>query len=606
MNVTTKPKSTSCHSPPSAVSAQKTDPLPDPNRSLGNLARAADHLGIQLANGAAGPIFNVPGGTIAPVLDALIDHPGVGALTLRHENHAVFAACGHAFASGRPGLVAVTSGPGIANSINGIESAHRDDIPIIVFVGEVARDHRGRGALQDGHESDIRARLRPITRWVAEVPSASAAAPMLSHALQVASGGPGRGRPGPVALLFPRDVSDTPAPDCRTDVAVARRWRLPRPVITAVRDALRASPRAAILAGHGVRTGEGPADLRRLAERLQCPVLTTPRGKGVFPESHHLSLGVASMGGHPSARDFLRRGVDTLLAVGTGLGELATDGWSSVFQPSLALIHVDIDASRIGRHYPADIAVGAPPALFLRALYRALRRIRRPESRLPGLRLDADPSDLDSDTHRIHPARAIWEIQRCLPADTIFTVDSGSHTFVANHYLRIDRPDAYLAMLGQASMGSSISAVGIKVACPDRSVAVIVGDGGFATIAPEITVCAQHGLEIAFFVFNDHRLSMVERGNRDIFSRTPDYGTGPMTIAALAAAVGARSVTVTRANQLLALDLDRLLAGGPLVVDVQIDPEASPPSHQRFESLRQVVQPTSRIACSIAGKELGA
>jgi acetolactate synthase-1/2/3 large subunit len=197
---------------------------------------------------------------------------------------------------------------------------------------------------------------------------------------------------------------------------------------------------------------------------------------------------------------------------------------------------------------------------------------------------------------RISPVRAIWEIQRRLPADALFTVDSGEHFFFATHYLRIARPDAFVVMTGLGSMASSISAMGAKLARPDRCVAAICGDGGFRMMATELATAARHRLEILVFVFNDMRLGMVEMGHQRIFGRSPGYDTGPLDIPAIARAVGARSASVSRAGEILSLDIDALVDRGPAVVEVRIDRRVEMPKNRRFETLGNVANQSRSAA----------
>lgn len=559
-----------------------THPRPGP-------ARAADRIAALLAAHGVEHIFGLPGGPIAPLDDALMDISSIRSIAMRHENSAMFAAAGYARTSGKLGVVVVTSGPGILNGMTGLASAYCDGIPLLVLVGEVPRALHGKNALQDGDHLGIRNILGAVTKWTAEVPDANAAVPMLQRAMQIAMSG----RPGPVALTLPMDVLAGAARDTRTAMVETRDTRVPDELMDAVVQATHA--RGVIFAGAGVRNQGGAMPLRALAEQLRWPVMTTPKGKGVFPESHPLSLGVFGMGGHQSAQRYLQQGVDTILAIGTSLGDLATNGWSSLLRPRKTFIHVDIDIARVGRNYAADLSIAAPATLFLRALCTRLplHPVRCHES-VHGVQRHEDAMRLgDGPEGRIAPPRAIWEIQQRMPENTIFVIDSGEHFFFATHYLQIDRPDAFVAMTGLGSMGSSISAIGIKQAHPDRPVAVICGDGGFAMMAPDIATAAQHGMEIAFFVLDNECLGMVERGNTRIYGRTPRYATTPLDVPGLARSLGARATTVTHAGEISSLGLDTLLRKRPLVVDVRIDRQVEMPHNQRLAALAEVARPPS-------------
>jgi acetolactate synthase-1/2/3 large subunit len=551
--------------------------------------RAADRMAALLAEQGVEHVFGLPGGPIAPLNDALMDVSSIRSIAMRHENSAMFAAAGYARTSGKLGVVALTSGPGILNGMTGLASAYCDGLPLLVLVGEVPRSLHGKNALQDGDHLGIRNILGAVTKWTAEVPDANAAVPMLQRAIQIAMSG----RRGPVALILPMDVLAGPARDTCTAVVETRDMRIPGQRMDSVVRAIQASATGVIFVGAGARNQGGSIPLRALAEQLQWPVMTTPKGKGVFPESHPLSLGVFGMGGHPSAQRYMQQGVDTILAIGTSLGDLATNGWSPLLRPRQTLIHVDIDIAQIGRNYAADLSVAAPAALFMRELCKRLpARPVGDQEEAHGVMRYEDPEQLGNGPEgRIAPPRAIWEIQRLMPENTIFVIDSGEHFFFATHYLQIERPDAFVVMTGLGSMGSSISALGIKQARPHRPVAVICGDGGFAMMAPDIATATQYDMEIAFFVLNDERLGMVERGNNRIYGRTPSYATTPLKVPRMARSLGARATTVVHAGELVSLGLNTLLRKKPLVVDVRIDRHVTMPHNQRLATLSNVVHP---------------
>jgi acetolactate synthase-1/2/3 large subunit len=347
---------------------------------------------------------------------------------------------------------------------------------------------------------------------------------------------------------------------------------------------LRDARRAVVFAGAGVRWGRGPIALRDLAERAQIPVMTTPKAKGVFPEDHPLSLGVFGMGGHPSATAYLKEGVDVLIAVGNGLGDLATDGWTDLLKPQVALVQVDIEASRLGRSYPIDLGIGAPADLFLEQL-----TVRLPQAsplELPGISHYSPPGTVTcGDEGAIAPQRVLWELQQILPTDTIFSCDSGEHFVFATHYLRTNSADAHIAMTGLGSMGSSIpAAIGAKLARPHRMSAAICGDGCFAMNAFEISTAVAAGLPILVVVMNDGRLGMVEIGHRAVYGRAPAYPTNPLDVQAVALGLGAQSYLIQRPNEILTLGLPERLRAGPVVLDVHIDRTIRMPKRDRFDA----------------------
>jgi len=557
------------------------EPTPDEPPVIPTV-RGADLVVEMLAAAGVEVVFGLPGGAISPVHDALLDSK-IRVVTTRHESGAMFAAAGYARTAGKLAVVAVTSGPGVLNALTGLASAWCDGLPVLLLVGEVPRAAQGKGVLQDGsaHGLQIVEMARHITKLALEIPRPSA----LPHVLRRAIATTQSGRRGPVLLTLPIDVTTAQLARPRAGGDVALASRLSGPLMDEIAELLRAAQRPLLLAGSGVRGGEAPARLRAVAERITCPVATTPKGKGVFPESHPLALGVLGLGGHRSALRYLEAGVDVAIAIGTSLGDLATDGFSPHLQARRALIHVDIDARQIGKSYEPSHAVVAPASEFLAGL---VERLGDASLRLRALHGGVERHVLASSTQpdRIAAHDAVVELQAVLPPDTIFTVDSGEHFLFAAHYLETVLPDAFLVMTGLGSMGQSIgAAIGAQLANPGRVVAAICGDGCFAMNAFEIATAAAERLPIRVFVFNDERLGMVERGHLGIYGRRPEYSTAPLDVCTVARGLGATALRVDGLGQLdAARDILRKTRG-PVVVDVRIDPDIAIPKQDRVAAM---------------------
>jgi acetolactate synthase-1/2/3 large subunit len=542
--------------------------------------RTADGLVDVLAEAGVDLVFGLPGGPISPLFDALLDRPDVRVVTTRHESGAMFAAAGYAHTTGRLGVAAVTSGPGVLNAITGLASAHCDGLPVLLLVGELPRKVHGRGGLQDGssHGLNVVGMTRHISKLAIEATDPAHAPMLLRRAITTALSG----KRGPVVVTLPMDVAAALAEPPRITSEVALEFSIPPGAIDEIASLLGSAARPLILAGSGVRGGTAPERLRAVAEHFRCPVATTPKGKGVFPERHPLALGVFGLGGHPSTRAYVEGGVDVLIALGTSLGDVATDGWSPLLKPLRALVHVDIDGQQIGKSYAPTHALVAPAAHFLRRLLEhkplALNR-ERPFTRVIRHALASSEPD------RLAPQDAITEIQSILPADTIYTVDSGEHFLFATHFLEIDHPDAFVVMTGLGSMGQSIGgAIGAKLARPDRPVAAICGDGCFAMNGFEVATAASERLPLVVFVFNDQRLGMVEHGHRAVYGRPVHYPI-QMDVGALARGLGAGFVRASVPGDLVrAADLLRN-PRGPVVVDVLIDPDVRMPKKDRMAAM---------------------
>lgn len=535
--------------------------------------RVADILVEILVEAGVEVIFGLPGGAIAPLEDAMLDRPDIRSITTRHEAGAVFAAAGYARATGKLGVVVVTSGPGALNALNGLASALAEGLPLLVISGEVPRKSYGKGACQEtsAYSLDIVNTARSVTKLALEVSDGNVAPALLSRAIATATSGVA----GPVLVSLPLDVSTARIAQPVIDVNPRLAFDPAPSTIATIASALAGAKRPLLFVGSGARSGDGPRYVRRLAEHLQIPVMTTPKAKGVFPESHPLSLGVFGWGGHPSATEYLKDGVDVVMALGTSLGEAATNNWSDLLKASDHFIHVDAEARKIGRSYPVTVGVAG---LIDQTLPRVLAELeatgvtRRPSRRFGIVRMNGGADVLYGSEGRIAPQRALWELQQVLPINTLYSVDMGDHTFFALHHLEVERPDGFVSMLGLASMESGIgAAVGMKVGRPDAPVVCVCGDGCFAMGMANLATAASERLPIILAVMNDDRYGMVEAGHAAIFGRSPPFSTGPMNIAEVARGLGAEGVVIEHPGQILAMGAEELCRDVPLVLDIRID-----------------------------------
>ena len=560
-------------------------PVPPPTLPAQTPRRAADVLVDLLAEAGVEVVFGLPGGVISPVFDALLDSP-IQTVTTRHENGALFAAAGYAHTTGKLGVAIVTSGPGALNALTGLASAWSDGLPVLLLAGEVPRPAQGKGVLQDGSSLGLNllTMARPVSKLALEVPRAE----QLPHLVRRAIAAALAGRRGPVVLSLPMDVTTAPIATPRLAGEVQESAILPGAVIDEVAELLSRAERPLILAGSGLRDRRAPfpgspALLRAVAERLACPVATTPKAKGVFPEDHPLALGVFGLGGHHSARAYLEDGIDVLLALGTSLGDLATDGFSPLLKPSRALVHIDLDGRQLGRSYAPTHGLVAEAGRFLAELELRLIAVAPPERPTfdNGVVRHTLPSSPRRD--RMAPQDAIEELQAILPSETIFTVDSGEHFLFATHFLKLTHPDAFVVMSGLGAMGQSLgAALGAALGNPGRPVAALVGDGCFAMNAFEIATAASLALPLRIFVFNDGGLVMVENGHEAVYGRRPRYQTGPLDIGRIATGLGAASFVAAQPGDLAArVDLLRT-HHGPVVADLCIDPAIRLPKKDRM------------------------
>jgi len=562
--------------------SQEALPLP-PALSPSSGLRVADVIVATLAELGVDTFYGIPGGAIGSVYDALLDQPALRVINTRHETGAMFMAMGHARVGASLPCVLMTSGPGITNALTGLAAAHADGVPLIALGGEVPRRNFGRGALQEGsrYSLDILGMVRSVTKFSAEVTNPRAAATLVRKAVATARSG----RPGPVFLSLPLDVASERVATTRASTQVAVTFSVDEFMVGEAAAALQEAKRGLIVIGSGCRHPEAVRLVGSLAATLQIPVVTTPKAKGLFPENDPLSLGIFGHGGHPSAQRYLDDRIDVLFCIGCGLGETGTNSWSQVLQPTGKFIQVDIDAGQIGKNYQVDVGLVGPAHIVLQRLIgRVRRRLVGPVS--AGVTY-LNSNDMGSDAVPLKPARVLSLLQDVMPANTIYTSDIGEHMVFALHYLRINHPDAFIVNSGLGAMGSGVaSAVGAKVARPERPVVAICGDFGFQMMGMELATCVQNNIGVVFAVFNDARMRMVESGQTRIFGRSGAMDSHRVDFAALARSVGARGVAIKSPEDLQALGDALWTSETPTVLDIEVDPEATFAVHGRIAELK--------------------
>ncbi len=563
-----------------AYGKRRPRPAASPLRAADIVVRTLDALCVRT-------FYGIPGGSISPVYDALLDMPAARTIVSRHESAAVFAAIGHARVADELPCVLVTSGPGLTNALTAIASAYCDSVPVLVIAGEVPRKHFGRGAVQEGsrYGVDVISMVRSTTKLALEITNPRCAATSVRKAVATAKSG----RRGPVLLTLPLDVACETADLPDISQAVHASFDLDEEAIASAARALSAAERPLILVGSGARQERTANLIGILATALQTPVATTPKGKGIFPETDPLSLGVFGLAGNPSATEYLEQGVDVLMAIGCGFGDTATNGWSPLLQPKRCLIQIDVDAAQIGKNYPVDIGIVGPADEVLHCMLpRMKRRLGIP--RAQGIRYQ-NPEALQDGSSPLRPARVIKELQDAFPKDTIFTCDIGEHLMFAVHYLQLRHHDGWVLNSGLGAMGSGMaSAVGARVAQPDRTVVAICGDYSFAMYAMEVQTCVQHRIPVVFAVFNDASPQMVANGFEAVYGRAMELKARPSDLWRMATSLGAHAVRVEQIEDFgkLGLAVPRAQAEGrPLVLDIRVDPSAAFRGNARNAHIRQ-------------------
>ncbi|MCI5125046.1 MAG: thiamine pyrophosphate-binding protein [Candidatus Electrothrix sp. AR5] len=545
-------------------------------------------------------MFGVPGGAIEDLNTALYRNSyGIIPIVAKHEEGAAFMADGYARLSGKLGVCYSTAGPGATNLITGLVSAYADQIPVLALTGQVPTSVFGKGAIQEsGSEGiDLAHIFSNFTKYSSMLISECRTQYTLQKAIRLALSAP----EGPVHINMPADIMkravqleemDIPANFDATRLFDANR-------VAKVSELLANARRPAIIAGWGVYLSQAMPELLELAELLQIPVATSPKAKGVFPESHKLSLGVVGFAGSSVAKEYLiDNDVDVLLAVGTSFSEMMTNGWDIHLQPTEHLIHLDGEIEKIGRNYYVSHPMLGDPKMNLKKIAQAAEAVvsesdlrARRNNYLKSLRqrrteqkVFTSPNDL------YHPAQLMLDIHTSFPKNSIFFVDIGTSMAWAIHYMTIDQPGSFFISLGYGSMGYAIAApVGACLAAPDQPVVAIVGDGSFLMNGFEVATAVNYKIPVTWVVLNNAMLGMVYHGRRLSKKVVPD-AMDPcfqrVDYVKIAEGLGARGIHIDGKEPLTSsLVEDIMTAQVPTVLDVWIDDQAVPPIHSRIKTM---------------------
>ncbi|HEY6413920.1 MAG TPA: biosynthetic-type acetolactate synthase large subunit [Edaphobacter sp.] len=476
-------------------------------------------------------VFGYPGGAILPAYDALRKFP-IHHILVRHEQGAAHMADGYSRASGKVGVCMATSGPGATNLVTGIATAMLDSIPIVCITGQVSSKVLGSDAFQ---EIDITGITLPITKHNFVATRAEHIAPMLREAFQIAKSG----RPGPVLVDITKDAQQGTAL-FNFDDAVPAPYR-PHPMlraesasITQAIELIKAAKKPIILAGHGINQSGAEREVIEFAERQQVPVASTLLGLGSVPASHPLALGMMGMHGESWVNEAIQQS-DLLLAFGMRFDDRVTGNLAS-YAPNAKKIHIEIDPSEINKNVKVDVALIGDLKEVLRTLLPLLPKKSDASwlKQINASKGDAAVRDIINlpDNGHLYAAQVIHDIWREAVAagradDTIIVTDVGQHQMWEAQYFRHNAPRTLVTSGGLGTMGFALpAAIGAKVACPNKDVWVIAGDGGFQMTAAELSTIVQENLHINIAVINNGFLGMVRQWQEAFYDK--NYSCSPI------------------------------------------------------------------------------
>ncbi len=469
-------------------------------------------------------LFGYPGGAVLHIYDALYKQNDVEHILVRHEQGAAHAADGYARATGKPGVVVVTSGPGATNAITGIATAHMDSIPLVVFTGQVPRKMIGNDAFQEVDSIGI---TRPCVKHNFLVKDVESLALTIKKAFYVAT----TGRPGPVVVDIPKDVT---ADSCEYEYPKQVGMRSYSPVVKGhpgqIKKASKlilSAKKPMIYSGGGVILSEASSELTEFARILNYPITNTLMGLGAYPATDKQFVGMLGMHGTYEA-NMAMHNCDVLIAIGARFDDRVT-GDLEKFCPYAKIIHIDVDPSSIAKNVPVDIPIVGDVKHVLEDLNKIL------ESKKDDL--DKSKKELKSWWEQIHqwalidclkydktssvikPQYVVEKLWELTNGDAYVTSDVGQHQMWAAQFYKFDKPRRWINSGGLGTMGFGLpSAMGVKLAFPEETVACITGEASLVMCIQELSTCLQYGTPIKIINLNNRYMGMVRQWQEFFYS----------------------------------------------------------------------------------------
>ena len=541
-------------------------------------------------------IFGFPGGAVLTLYDEIFKK-GIRHILTRHEQGAAHAADGYARASGKPGVVIATSGPGATNLVTGIATAYMDSIPMVAITGKGATPFIGTDAFQ---VADITGITMPITKHNYLVKDLEELPCILKEAFHVAN----TGRKGPVLIDLPKDLQAREGEfsyPARVELSSYKPTYEGHPgQIARAANAIKKAHRPLIYAGGGVISSGAHEELLELSRNLSIPVTTTLTGMGGVPGDYEYFLGMPGMHGTYAANNSINES-DLLIAIGVRFDDRVT-GKLETFAPRAQVIHIDIDPAEIGKNVAAHIPIVGDIKLVLKELLKRLQSAEIQDTRpwratVLGWKTSNPLRYRQEPGSRLKPQFVIEELYRLTGGEAIVTTDVGQHQMWAAQYYQVKKPRTLISSGGLGTMGFGFpAAIGAQIAFPEKQVICIAGDGSFQMNSQELATAVYYKLPVKVAIINNQCLGMVRQWQKFFYEGRYAHSSlaGSPDFVKLAEAYGASGFRVTRPEEVAVTIETALKTPGPVVIDFQVDPE---------ENVLPMVAPNTSIVEMIGGEE---
>jgi len=462
-------------------------------------------------------IFGYPGGAVLHIYDALFNTDKIKHILVRHEQGATHAADGYARACGKPGVVLVTSGPGITNCVTGLATAHMDSVPMIIISGQVSRQYVGSDAFQEADATGI---TRPVTKHNFLIDSRESIAEVFKKAFKIAT----TGRPGPVLIDIPKDLTD---PNVKINFEYPKKVNIRsyKPAISEseakIQQAAKlicSAKKPMIYTGGGIILGNAHRELNTLVKKLNFPITNTLMGLGGYPATDKQFLGMLGMHGTYEA-NMAMHDCDVLLAIGARFDDRVT-GDTSKFCPSAKIIHIDVDPSSISKIIEVDLSLIGETSKILKALNKSispfLKHINKTSLKKWWAQIDKwklkKCLSYKKSKNIIKPQSVIETLYEITKGQAYVTSDVGQHQMWAAQYYKFDKPNRWINSGGLGTMGFGLpAAMGVKLAYPKSDVICVTGEASILMCIQELATCLQYRLPIKVINLNNRYMGMVRQ-----------------------------------------------------------------------------------------------